>query len=77
MKTLKLFAGRASRMVALVMALACVIGLTACHGSQGQAAFEVPETWDSSKTYEITFWAKNDTKRPTCASPTRTTSPRT
>ena len=63
MKTLKLLAGRASRMVALVMALACVLGLTACHGSQGQAAFEVPETWDSSKTYEITFWAKNDTNK--------------
>ena len=42
---------------------ACVLVLAGCHGSEGQAAFEVPEQWDASKTYEITFWAKNDTNK--------------
>ena len=35
--------------------------LTACHGSKGLPEFAVPESFDTSKNYEITFWAKNDT----------------
>ena len=35
--------------------------LTACHGSRGPDAFVLPETFDASRDYEITFWAKNDT----------------
>ena len=35
--------------------------LSACHGSKELPGFEVPETFDETKTYEITFWAKNDT----------------
>ena len=52
-----------SRKLAAALAVVCALVLTGCHGSQGQAAFEVPETWDTSKTYEITFWAKNDTNK--------------
>ena len=37
--------------------------LSACHGSVGMAGFEVPESFDMSKNYEITFWAKNDTNK--------------
>ncbi len=37
--------------------------LTGCHGSKGLAAFEIPEEFDLSKEYEITFWAKNDTNK--------------
>ena len=48
---------------ALLLALVCVAILSACHGSQGQAAFEVPEEWDAGRNYEITFWAKNDTNK--------------
>ena len=47
----------------LLTALVCVSFLTACHGSQGLPAFEVPEQWDASRDYEITFWAKNDTNK--------------
>ena len=47
----------------VVVALFSTIFLTACHGSQGADAFTVPEQWDSSKNYEITFWAKNDTNK--------------
>ncbi|MBP3894513.1 MAG: extracellular solute-binding protein [Atopobiaceae bacterium] len=49
--------------VAVVTALACILPLTACHGSKGAEAFAVPEQWDASKDYEITFWAKNDTNK--------------
>lgn len=40
-----------------------VLTLTACHGSKGLAAFEVPESFDSSRNYEITFWSKNDSNK--------------
>ena len=35
--------------------------LGGCHGSQGKAPFVMPEAFDTSRNYEITFWAKNDT----------------
>ena len=44
--------------IALILCLACLPG---CHGSKRQALFEIPEEFDTSKQYEITFWAKNDT----------------
>ncbi len=34
---------------------------TSCHGARETTAFSVPEEFDTSKDYEITFWAKNDT----------------
>lgn len=39
------------------------LALTGCHGSKGLSAFEVPEEFDTSRDYEITFWAKNDTNK--------------
>ena len=44
-----------------VCLLACLATLSGCHGSQGLVAFEVPDEFDTSRTHEITFWAKNDT----------------
>ena len=38
-----------------------ILPLTGCHGSRGLPAFAVPEEFDASRDYEITFWAKNDT----------------
>lgn len=35
--------------------------LTGCHGSAGRPEFIVPEQFDTSRHFEITFWAKNDT----------------
>ena len=32
-----------------------------CHGARGLDAFAIPESFDTSRNYEITFWAKNDT----------------
>ena len=43
--------------------MAAVISLTGCHGSRGLDPFELPESFDTSRTYEITFWAKNDTNK--------------
>lgn len=37
------------------------VTFTGCHGSKGMDAFVLPEEFDTSREYEITFWAKNDT----------------
>lgn len=37
--------------------------LCGCHGKEGMGAFAVPQEFDTSREYEITFWAKNDTNR--------------
>ncbi len=44
----------------LVLVMSCSL-LGGCHGSQGNPKFEAPQEFDTSKNYEITFWAKNDT----------------
>ncbi len=49
------------RLTALLLLLTLVFSLCGCHGSKESAAFEMPEEFDTSRTYEITFWAKNDT----------------
>ena len=53
------------RYAALLPAAALAVGLllTGCHGSREQAAFTVPDSFDASRDYEITFWAKNDTNK--------------
>jgi multiple sugar transport system substrate-binding protein len=38
-----------------------LLALGGCHGAEGMPAFSVPEEFDASRDYEITFWAKNDT----------------
>ena len=45
--------------LAVVLVIAAV-ALSGCHGSQERAGFEVPESFDTSRQFEITFWAKND-----------------
>ena len=47
--------------VLLIPAVFCVLALTGCHGSVERNVFEIPKEFDTSKNYEITFWAKNDT----------------
>lgn len=49
-----------------IVCLVAVLGLfllSGCHGKKEQAAFTVPDSFDTSKNYEITFWAKNDTNK--------------
>ena len=54
-----------NRPAALLLAgcLAGALLLSGCHGSREQAAFTVPDSFDASRDYEITFWAKNDTNK--------------
>lgn len=52
----------ASRLLPL-LGLSGLLLLTGCHGSKGLSAFEIPEQFNDSKQYEITFWAKNDTNK--------------
>ncbi len=35
--------------------------LAGCHGAREQQTFQLPADFDTSRQYEITFWAKNDT----------------
>lgn len=45
----------------LTLLILCVSVLTGCHGRKVREEFKVPMEFDETKTYEITFWAKNDT----------------
>ena len=49
------------RLVSAALVIAAALSLSGCHGSRGLKAFEIPEEFDESREYEITFWAKNDT----------------
>ncbi len=45
----------------LLLAILCLSLLGGCHGSRETEAFTIPEEFDESRQYEISFWAKNDT----------------
>ena len=51
------------RVLALALCALCLLSLTACHGSRGYEDFSMPESFDASRSYEISFWAKNDTNK--------------
>lgn len=46
-----------------LLTVCCLFTLTGCHGTKGLDAFVIPEEFDTSRDYEITFWAKNDTNK--------------
>ena len=50
------------RCLCLILAFAMLL-LSGCHGSRGLAPFQLPEEFDTTRDYEITFWAKNDTNK--------------
>lgn len=54
---------RKTKACALFLSAALLLGLTGCHGSKETVSFQVPDTFDESRSYEITFWAKNDTNK--------------
>ena len=51
------------RKVVIIITLAAVLAtsLTSCHGNKAYDPFEMPDSFDDSQEYSITFWAKNDT----------------
>lgn len=44
------------------LAASCLL-LFGCHGSRKLDTFAMPDGFDTSRDYEITFWAKNDTNK--------------
>ena len=51
------------RLACILLCLLMLLPLCACHGSRERIAFAVPESFDTSRSFEITFWAKNDTNK--------------
>ena len=49
------------RIVSCVLILTVLLSFTGCHGAPERKVYEIPEAFDTSRNYEITFWAKNDT----------------
>ena len=52
-----------SAVLAALFLCSCLAVFTSCHGSRLAADFTLPQEFDTSKNYEITFWAKNDTNK--------------
>ncbi len=51
------------RYLLLCLLFASAALLAGCHGSKGLDPFGMPEEFDTSRNYTITFWAKNDTNK--------------
>lgn len=49
------------RVLCATLALLFLLPLAGCHGKREQSGFVLPDSFDTSREYEITFWAKNDT----------------
>ena len=45
----------------LIVLLLCRPLFASCHGSAGLSEFAIPDEFDMTRNYEISFWAKNDT----------------
>ena len=53
---------RKMKILSLILAvLLCLPCFASCHKAERIGAFEIPKEFDTSRDYEITFWAKNDT----------------
>ena len=51
------------KLCAVLVFVLVAAALSGCHGSRGRSDFRVPGEFDTSRRYEITFWAKNDTNK--------------
>ena len=49
------------KLLSLCLVLTMLLSFTGCHGSKEAKVFEIPAEFDTSRNYEISFWAKNDT----------------
>ena len=50
----------AALFTAVLTAMSLIMTVPGCHRGRKVASFDVPESFDETRTYEITFWAKND-----------------
>ena len=48
------------KLLCILLTLCIVLPMFSCHGSKERLSFDIPESFDESKTYNITFWAKNE-----------------
>ena len=48
------------KLINIFLVALMIICLTGCHGGKETSGFEVPEEFNMSENYTITFWAKND-----------------
>ena len=51
------------KLISVILILGVLMSLSGCHGSVDREVFDIPDEFDTSRTYEITFWAKNDTNQ--------------
>ena len=50
------------KILALSLCLVCLLTLfSGCHGGVAKDSYRLPDTFDTSRQYELVFWAKNDT----------------
>lgn len=47
----------------VLILLLLALSLSGCHGARGLDPFSIPADFDPDTSYEITFWAKNDTNK--------------
>lgn len=51
------------KVISIVLTLMMTLSLVGCHGSKKSSGFTMPESFDETKQYTVTFWAKNDTNK--------------
>ena len=49
------------KFIACILICVSLVALTSCHGAKDKKEFLLPQSFDTSRQYEISFWAKNDT----------------
>ena len=58
---------RNTKILSIVLTFLILLGsmmtFTGCHGREGLEPFALPDEFDTTRDYEITFWAKNDTNK--------------
>ena len=50
-----------AKIALLFVLITATLSMCACHGRKGLDAFVIPEQFDETRHYDISFWAKNDT----------------
>lgn len=51
------------KIIALLLVCVMAFTLCACHGTVKKSGFTLPDEFDTTRDYTVTFWAKNDTNK--------------
>ena len=49
------------KVLSFILLLIMMLTMAGCHGAEERNTFAVPESFDETRQFEISFWAKNDT----------------